>query len=46
VREAEKLGFSRVIIPAHNLGGWNTPGKIEVIGVSTVEEALEYALGG
>lgn len=46
VREAEKLGFSRVIIPAYNLGGWNTPGKIEVIGVSTVEEALEYALGG
>jgi DNA repair protein RadA/Sms len=46
VREAEKLGFSRVIIPAHNLGGWNTSGKIEVVGVSTVEEALEYALGG
>jgi DNA repair protein RadA/Sms len=46
VREAEKLGFSRVIIPANNLGGWSTSGKIEVVGVSTVEEALEYALGG
>ena len=44
VHEAVKLGFQRVIIPKNNLGGWNVPKGVEVIGVSHVSEALEYAL--
>lgn len=46
VKEAAKLGFERIIIPANNLSGWTPPSDIEVIGVSTVSEALKYALGG
>lgn len=44
VQEAAKLGFSRVICPKNNLDGWTIPKEIEVIGVSTVQEALEAAL--
>lgn len=44
VQEAAKLGFTRVIVPANNLGGgWKAPEGINVIGVKTVSEALEYA---
>ncbi|OEH93161.1 DNA repair protein RadA [Bacillus solimangrovi] len=46
VHEAQKLGFKRVILPDKNLGGWTVPSGIEVIGVSTVREALEQTLGG
>ncbi|MBM7704994.1 DNA repair protein RadA [Metabacillus iocasae] len=46
VQEAAKLGFKRVIIPEKNLGGWTVPEGIEVVGVSTVAEALQYTLGG
>lgn len=46
VQEAAKLGFDRVIIPANNIGGWTAPKGIEIIGVSTVSEALQHALGG
>lgn len=46
VQEAAKLGFNRVIIPNNNLGGWKIPSGIQVIGVSTVKEALKHALGG
>lgn len=46
VMEAEKLGFKRVFIPSKNLSGWRKPDGIEVIGVSTVQEALEISLGG
>ncbi len=46
VKEAEKLGFERIIVPANNLGGWTPPSGIKVIGVSSVSEALKYALGG
>jgi DNA repair protein RadA/Sms len=46
VQEAAKLGFERVIIPANNIGGWTPPKGIDIIGVSTVAEALQYALGG
>ncbi|MGV3464461.1 MAG: magnesium chelatase domain-containing protein, partial [Heyndrickxia sp.] len=46
VQEAAKLGFNRVIIPNNNLGGWKVPNDIQVIGVSTVKEALQHALGG
>ncbi|EIT84085.1 DNA repair protein RadA [Fictibacillus macauensis ZFHKF-1] len=46
IHEAAKLGFERAIIPDKNIGGWTIPKGIEVIGVSTVEEALHYTLGG
>ncbi|MBA2879494.1 DNA repair protein RadA [Anoxybacillus ayderensis] len=45
VQEAAKLGFQRIIIPKSNIGGWNIPKDVEVIGVANVEEALYYALG-
>ncbi|MTT32796.1 DNA repair protein RadA [Terrilactibacillus sp. BCM23-1] len=46
VNEAYKLGFGRAFIPEKNLGGWTIPKDMEVIGVSTVKEAMDYALGG
>lgn len=46
VQEAAKLGFERVILPANNLGGWKGPAGIELIGVSTVAQALNVTLGG
>ncbi|WP_068777649.1 DNA repair protein RadA [Paenibacillus sp. FJAT-26967] len=45
VKEAQKLGFRRVIMPEKSLKGWTPPQGIEVIGVSTVSEALSAALG-
>ena len=44
VQEAAKLGFKRAIIPQTNIGGWTFPEGIQVIGVSSVHEALKYAL--
>ncbi|PAV27925.1 DNA repair protein RadA [Virgibacillus profundi] len=44
VQEAAKLGFKRVICPKRNLDGWTTPKGIEVIGVNTVQEALDTGL--
>ncbi|WP_096186189.1 DNA repair protein RadA [Evansella halocellulosilytica] len=46
VLEAEKLGFKRVIIPEKNIGGWTIPKGIEVVGVTTVNDALDVTLGG
>ena len=45
VKEAEKLGFHRVIVPQKSLKGWQPPEGIEVIGVQTVQEALAVVLG-
>ncbi|ADC49740.1 MULTISPECIES: DNA repair protein RadA [Alkalihalophilus] len=45
VNEAAKLGFKRAIIPEKNLGGWSVPKEIQVVGVPTLERALEVALG-
>jgi DNA repair protein RadA/Sms len=44
VKEAQKLGFKRVIMPEKSLKGWKHPEGIEIIGVHTVSEALEAAL--
>ncbi|OEK98641.1 DNA repair protein RadA [Staphylococcus casei] len=44
VQEAAKLGFKRVIIPETNIGGWQFPSDIQVIGVKSVNDALRYAL--
>ncbi|WP_302467499.1 magnesium chelatase domain-containing protein, partial [Shouchella clausii] len=46
VMEAAKLGFKRAIIPERNIGGWNPPDDIEIIGVKNVAEALHKTLGG
>ncbi len=46
VLEAAKLGFKRVIVPEQNLGGWTIPEGIQVLGVSTVREALDILMGG
>lgn len=43
VTEAAKLGFERAIIPASNIGGWEYPKGIRVIGVETVSDALKIA---
>ncbi|PZD96895.1 DNA repair protein RadA [Paenibacillus sambharensis] len=45
VKEAGKLGFKRVIMPEKSLKGWTPPKGIEIIGVGTVAEALQAALG-
>ncbi|WP_342610523.1 DNA repair protein RadA [Staphylococcus hsinchuensis] len=44
VQEAAKLGFKRVIIPKTNIGGWQFPEDIKVIGVENVHDALKYAI--
>ncbi|MNP67469.1 hypothetical protein D3C76_1633070 [compost metagenome] len=44
VKEAEKLGFKRVIVPQKSLKGWNPPKGMDIIGVNTVQEALDAAL--
>jgi len=41
VQEAAKLGFKRVFIPSSNLGGWDYPGGIEVVGVETIKDVLK-----
>ncbi|MBM7646749.1 DNA repair protein RadA/Sms [Scopulibacillus daqui] len=46
IAEAAKLGFKRAFIPYKNLEGWKVPDGIEVVGVSTVKETLDYSLGG
>ncbi|MBZ2202086.1 MAG: DNA repair protein RadA [Lentilactobacillus hilgardii] len=45
VSEAQKLGFKRVLVPANNLQGWTPPKGIDVVGVSTLSQALNLALG-
>lgn len=46
VREAMKLGFTRLIVPTKSLRGWQPPAGVQVIGVETVQEAFQVALGG
>ena len=46
ILEAEKLGFSRIIIPYHNLLGFDTSKcKIQIIQVRKVEEAFRHLFG-
>lgn len=40
VQEAARLGFKRAFIPASNLGGWEYPKEIQVIGVQTINDSL------
>ncbi|AUI72846.1 DNA repair protein RadA [Companilactobacillus alimentarius] len=40
VNEAEKLGFKRIFIPKNNMGDWSKKNKIQIVGVSTVTDAM------
>jgi Predicted ATP-dependent serine protease len=40
VNEAEKLGFKRIFIPKNNMGDWSKDNKIQIVGVSTVTDAM------
>src|SRR5699024_11656457 len=44
IQEAAKLGFNRVICPENNKDGFAYTDGIEVIGVKTVQEALQKGL--
>jgi DNA repair protein RadA/Sms len=44
IKEAEKLGFQRCLIPAANMAGLRRKGPLQVVGVKTVQEALEHLL--
>lgn len=46
ILEAAKLGFDRVVLPKKNLEGWLPPQGIELVGVETVEEAIDVVLRG
>lgn len=43
VNEAAKLGFKRIMIPKNNIGGWDFPPNVEIIGVVTIAEAIKKA---
>lgn len=45
VAEATRLGFTRVIVPYHNLKALGRRTDVELIGVRTIRDAYE-ALGG
>ncbi len=45
LREAEKMGFGRAVLPAGNLKKESPKGNMEIVGVETVSEGLEAALG-
>jgi len=46
INEAAKLGFKRCIIPGSSLRKLNRKDSLEVVGVESVEQALELVLGG
>jgi len=46
IREAEKMGFTRVVLPQANLRTLTSKSSIELVGVETVMEGLEAALNG
>ncbi|MDH5662241.1 MAG: DNA repair protein RadA [Elusimicrobiota bacterium] len=41
VSEVEKLGFKTCVLPIHNLKEFHKKGKIDLIGVASVNEAIE-----
>lgn len=43
VLEAAKLGFERVFVPASNIGGWEAPPSIQVVGVETINDAIRLS---
>lgn len=45
IKEAEKLGFGRCVLPRDNLKGADLPKGCEAVGVSTVKEAMDALFG-
>lgn len=45
IKEAAKLGFNRIFVPKNNLQGWHSSAKINVIGVTSVAEAMGKVFG-
>lgn len=45
ILEAEKLGFSRILIPQNNLKGFTTKVNIEIVNVRKVEDAFRQLFG-
>lgn len=45
VQEAAKLGFKRIVIPQNNLKGIKGQDGIEIVGVQSVNEAIQQLLG-
>jgi DNA repair protein RadA/Sms len=43
IREAEKMGFKRAVLPKANLKGLSIGTSVELVGVETVMEALGAA---
>lgn len=43
VKEAKKLGFKRVILPKNSLKTFDVPSGIEVVGVTTINQAIKEA---
>ncbi|MCL1948952.1 MAG: DNA repair protein RadA [Turicibacter sp.] len=41
VKEAQKLGFTRAIVPKKNLSGWTFPDNMEIVGVDTIAQAVK-----
>lgn len=41
IKEAQKLGFTKVYLPKNNLSGWTAPKGIELVGVATIGETLK-----
>lgn len=46
IREAQKMGFEKIIVPRSNLKGLDRYEGIEIVGVSNVVEALNIIMGG
>jgi DNA repair protein RadA/Sms len=46
IREAERLGFERAIVPKHSVSRAGKFESIKVVGVESVFQAVEVALGG
>lgn len=45
IQEAEKLGFSKILVPQNNLKGFTSKVNIEIIQVRKVEEAFRQLFG-
>lgn len=45
IREAERMGFKRVVLPKSNIKGRKIKTTVDLIGVDSVSEALENILG-
>ena len=44
IREAEQMGFTRIVLPASNIDASEESGKAELVGVRSVGEALDMLL--